>query len=132
MNRLRSYFDSLSSNMTSGSYNRSASFVTPGIKAGASTKICIAFRDTPEYLNLAIDEQQCTFKVQPEPDAPDLTINIGKSVSEFRETGLQENDIEIEGLTNRKSTNSKILNCIDAAYYFLNGTARTLNGIQSL
>lgn len=133
MNTLRAFFDAMSSTLGSGGYNGgSASFVVPSPKPGAVTKVCIAFKDTPEYLNLKIEENSCVIEPQAEPDAPDLTVNINKTVSEFRQEGLTEDDVEVVGLTNRKSTNSKIVNALDAAFYHLNGSARTLNGLSVL
>lgn len=129
MTNVLQFFDKMSSNMNLG-YS-SNGFAAPGKKPGTVTKMTILFKDSPGCLNFKISDDGAVMESSTSYGefAPDITATIDKTVEEFLSTGLTSDNIELSGLTNRKSTNSKIVNSLDCAYYFLGGIRRTKNGL---
>jgi hypothetical protein len=127
MNDLNSFFDSIDREESSHS-----GWSAPGLRAASETNVAIKFKETPGCLMIKASSQETYTSVVDEPQSPDLTININKTIDEFRTSGLEPEDLEIEGLTNRKSTNSKIINALDYALFSINGQSRIRNGLQSL
>ena len=129
MTNVLQFFDAMSSDMHLG-YS-SNGFSAPGKKPSTVTKMTILFKDSAQCLNLNIGDNGPVMEPSTSHSdfAPDITATVDKTIEEFLSNGLTPDDISLEGLTNRKSTNSKIVNSLDCAYYFLGGAPRTKHGL---